>query len=350
MQQFKSARVPLEPALDLYEDLLFHTGRFQRVLNYRLLRAKECVVQLDPDMKSAWFSRYLPQDRVLGDTGVRDAAIHAIQACIPHAQLLPVGVRRIVVGKVPCLLEKLKTLERVPELLLRARETKREGDTFYYDLELLGEDGSVLEQWEGLCLRKVATIPRRTPWAPSLLAAHVERRLEELVPSAPVSVVLERGATGNDAIAQALGEPVSVVRRADGKPEVADGRSVSAAHAGELTLAVAARQAVGCDLETVTHRDVGVWRGLLGGERFRLAEVLAVKEDFDTAATRVWCAIEGLKKTGAMCDGPLGFVSAAEDGWVVLSSGNRVIATYCAEVRDMAERLAVGIVVQPRNS
>jgi enediyne polyketide synthase len=347
-QPFKSARVSLEPASDLYEDLLFHTGRFQRVLNYRLLRAKECVVQLDPDMKSAWFGRYLPQDRVLGDTGVRDAAIHAIQACIPHAQLLPVGVRRIVVGKVPCLLEKLKTLERVPELLLHARETKREGDTFYYDLELLGEDGSVLEQWDGLCLRKVADISRRKPWAPALLAAHVERRLEELVPGAPVSVVLERGATGNDAIAQALGGPATLLRRADGKPEVADGRAVSAAHAGDLTLAVAAPQAVGCDLETVTCRDAEVWRSLLGTERFRLAKVLAAKEDFATAATRVWCAVECLKKAGAMSDAPLGFVSAADDGWTVLSSGAHIIATCCAEVRDAAERLVVGVVAQPQ--
>ena len=86
ISDFKSTRVPLDPVQDLYQDLLFHTGRFQRVLNYRLLRAKECVVQLEPDTKSAWFSRYLPQERVLGDTGVRDAAIHAIQACIPHAR------------------------------------------------------------------------------------------------------------------------------------------------------------------------------------------------------------------------------------------------------------------------
>jgi len=346
MEKFRSARVALEPARDLYEDLLFHSGRFQRVLNYRLLRAKECVVQLDPDMKSAWFGRYLPQDRVLGDTGVRDAAIHAIQACIPHAQLLPVGVRRIVVGKVPCLLEKLKTLERVPELLLHARETKREGDTFYYDLELLGEDGSVLEQWEGLCLRKVADIPRRTPWAPPLLAAHLERRLEELVPSAQVSVVLERNATGNDAIAQALGGLATVLRRADGKPEVADGRAVSAAHAGELTLGVVATQAVGCDLETVTHRDAEVWRGLLGTERFRLTEVLAAKENFDTAATRVWCAVECLKKAGAISDAPLGFVSAADDGWTVLSSGAHIIATCCAEVRDIPCQLVLGVLAK----
>jgi enediyne polyketide synthase len=345
MEKFRATRVPLDPASDLYEDLLFHSGRFQRVLNYRLLRAKECVVQLDPDTKSTWFGRYLPQDRVLGDTGVRDAAIHAIQACIPHAQLLPVGVKRIVVGKVPCLLEKLKTLERVPELLLHARETKREGDTFYYDLELLGEDGSVLEQWEGLCLRKVADIPRRRPWMPSLLAAHIERRLEEFVPCAGASVVLERGVTGHDAMAQTLGGDVVLRRRADGKPEASNGRAVSAAHAGDWTLAVAAAQAAGCDLESVTARGVEDWRGLLGAERFRLAELLAAKADLDTAATRVWCAVECLKKVGAATDAPLTLVAAGDDGWTVLSSGARVIATYGGAVADGPERLVVGVLV-----
>ena len=275
MEKFKSARVPLEPVRDLYEDLLFHSGRFQRVLNYRLLRAKECVVQLDPDMKSAWFGRYQPQERVLGDTGVRDAAIHAIQACIPHAQLLPVGVRRIVIGKIPCLLDKLKTLDRVPELLLHAREVKREGDTFYFDLELLGEDGSVLEQWEGLCLRKVADIPRRRAWPVALLGPYLERRLEEFVPSANVSVALERGATSGDAIGQAAGKPLTVRHRADGKPEVERELAVSAAHAGELTLAVTSAGPVGCDLEVVTPRDASVWRDLLGPDGFQLAELIA---------------------------------------------------------------------------
>jgi enediyne polyketide synthase len=345
---FKFARVALDPVRDLYEDLLFHSGRFQRVLNYRLLRAKECVVQLDPDMKSAWFGRYLPQDRVLGDTGVRDAAIHAIQASIPHAQLLPVGVSRIVIGKIPCLVDKLKTLERVPELLLHAREVKREGDTFYYDLELLGEDGSVLEQWEGLCLRKVADIPRRRAWPVSLLGPYLERRLEELVPGANVSVALERGVTSSDAIEWAIGKPVTLRYRADGKPETSESGFVSAAHAGELTLAVAADGPVGCDLETIAPRDAESWRGLLGAERFRLAEALSANEDLGTAATRVWCAIECLKKAGAMGDSPLVLVTAGQDGWTALSSGARIIATCCAEVRDVTGRLVVGVLVTQR--
>jgi enediyne polyketide synthase len=120
---------------------------------------------------------------------------------------------------------------------------------------------------------------------------------------------------------------------------------VSAAHAGDLTLAVAAVGAVGCDLETVTRRDAEVWRGLLGAERCQLAEALAMNEDFDTAATRVWCAIECLKKAGAMGDAPLMVNAVSKDGWTVLFSGARIIATCCAEVRDVPGWLVVGVLV-----
>ena len=246
------------------------------------------------------------------------------------------------------MLEKLKTLERVPELLLHAREVKREGDTFHYDLELLGEDGSVLEQWEGLCLRKVADIPRRRAWPVSLLGPYLERRLEELVPGANVSVALERGATSNDAIEHALGRPVTVRHRADGKPEITEGLNMSAAHAGELTLAVTATGPVGCDLEAVTSRDAAVWRDLLGLDGFQLAELMAGEGDINVAATRVWCALECLKKSGAMTGAPLVLASTGQDGWVLLSAGSSAIATCYAEVRDVADRLVIGILVTGR--
>ncbi|HEY2951455.1 MAG TPA: SDR family NAD(P)-dependent oxidoreductase [Verrucomicrobiae bacterium] len=354
LEEWKSKRVPLDPGIDLYRDLLFHTGRFQRVLNFRLLRAKECVAHVEPDTKSAWFGRYLPQDRVLGDTGVRDAAIHAIQACIPHARLLPIGVGRIVIGKIPCLLERLAARGAIPELLLHARERRREGDTFHYDLELLGEDGTVLEQWEDLRLRKVDDIARRSPWTAALLGPHVERRVEELIPGSQIAVALEVSGAGehaarSDAAIQAvIGKAMPVQRRPDGKPELPDGTPVSVAHAGELTLAVTGPGPVGCDLEVVTSRSIGVWQGLLGVERFRLAEWISreADEDIDAAATRVWVAGECLKKAGAASGAPLTMASVKKDGWVLLASGSLSIAIGLAPVARPQSRMAIGVLTQ----
>jgi enediyne polyketide synthase len=357
-ERLKLDHVPLEPVRDLYEELLFHTGRFRRVRSYRLLRAKECLVQVDPDADAVWFGRYLPQDRLLGDPGVRDAAIHAIQACIPHARLLPVGVRRIVIGKIPCLLDRVRTIGRIPELLLHARQQSRDGDTFYYDLELLGEDGSVLEKWEGLCLRKVEELPRQTPWREALLGPYVERRLEELILGSRIAVVLQRGGPGDRsersdaAIHDLLGDCVKIRRRSDGRPEVDGDSSVSTAHAGELTFGVAGPALIGCDLEPVSARPPGTWQDLLGRERFSLAERMSkdTAEDFDVAATRVWTALECLKKADAAADAPLLLEAAKENGWVLLSSGKRIIATYPAHVRDVPNRLVLAVLVTVQSS
>ncbi len=349
ISDFKSLREPLEPVADLYRDLLFHTGRFERVLNYRLLRAKECVVQVEPDTKSTWFGRYLPQERVLGDTGVRDAAIHAIQACIPHARLLPVGVGRITIGKIPCLLERIAARGVIPELLLHARERKREGDTFHYDLELLGGDGTVLEQWEDLRLRKVADLPRRTPWTSALLGPHVERRVEELIPLSGVSVAFHRGdVSTHEIVSRALGESATVQHRADGKPEVLGGKSVSVARAGLLTLAVAGIGPVGCDLETVQARPAVAWKDLLGADGFSLAETIArdAAEPMDAAATRVWVAAECLKKAGTTAGAPLVLRTVKKDGWVVLASGASSIAILVAAVAEPENRMAVGVLAR----
>ena len=45
--------------------------------------------------QTEWFNSFLPAQLVLGDPACRDAAIHAIQACIPHARLVPIGVGEI---------------------------------------------------------------------------------------------------------------------------------------------------------------------------------------------------------------------------------------------------------------
>jgi len=339
-------RVALNPERDLYERLLFHTGRFRRVMNYRVLRAKECAVQLAPLLNATWFGRYLPQERVLGCGAVRDAAIHSIQACIPHARLLPIGVRRIVVGAVPCRMEQfLQSCDCLPELVLHAREVKREGDTFEYDLQLVGEGGMVLEKWEGLRLRKVEDLPVNAPWPDALVAPYLERRIEELLPGARLAVSVERGMSSDEAIAHLLGPAATIHRRADGKPEVL-GTNISVARAEEWTLTASSDAAVGCDIETVSNRSAESWRTLLGDERFRLAELIARDEDLDTAATRVWTALECLKKSGAMSSAPLTFDRADAGGWVVLRSGATALATCATSVNDASNRMVVGILGQ----
>jgi enediyne polyketide synthase len=339
---FSSSRIELDPAHDLYDRLLFHTGRFRRVMNYRVLRAKECAVQLAPLLNASWFGRYLPQERVLGCGAVRDAAIHAIQACIPHARLLPVGIRRIVVGAVPCRMDQWKASDCLPELILHAREVKREGDTFEYDLQLLADGGVVLEKWEGLRLRKVEELPVNSVWPDALFGPYIERRLEELIPHANVSLSFSRNGHSEKVVQQLLGNDVTLHHRSDGKPEVR-GAEISVARAGNITLTASSDAPIGCDIESISNRSIESWRDLLGAERFHLAQLIARHEDLDTAATRVWTAMECLKKAGVMSSAPLVLGDFQRDGWVMLRSGDRALATCAAEVTGAGARVVVGV-------
>lgn len=326
----EAVAVPLDPESDLYGGVLFHQGRFRRVQGYRRLRATECLADISPDGTTAWFGRYLPDRLVLGDPGARDAAIHGIQACIPHSTLLPTGVDRVVTFGID---------NEAPHLLA-ARERSRDGDEFIYDLELLTADGRLRERWEGLHLRAVDRIAPPASWTAALLGPYVERRLQEILPGSHVYVDVESG-NGSS--------PHRPLRhRPDGKPEAADGSRISRSHAGNLVLAVTGEGRLGCDLEPVTERTAEVWQGLLGPERYRLAELIARErgESPHEAATRVWAAAESLVKAGAPQGAPLTLDRSGDDGWLLLRSGELTIGTWLAPFRELAGEAALAVLVE----
>ena len=332
--------VGVDPEHDLYGRVLFHGGRFRRLREYRALKATECAAEIMPDGTTAWFGRYLPAGLVLGDPGARDAAIHAVQACVPQVTLLPVAVEKIT-GNLN---------GHTGELFVRAQERARFANGFVYDVELTDTEGRVRERWERLHLHAVSGTDFKGPWPEGLLTPYVERCLLELVPGADVSVafesdrVLDRRDRSTRAIERALGV-TGIIRRADGKPEARDGRNVSASHCGDLTMAVAGRFPVGCDLELVLTRPSEIWSNMLGVERFKLAEIISreIQETLDLAATRVWTSIECLKKAGAGTAAPLVFAGAAPNGWILLASGELKIASGVVQRDSQKEELAIAL-------
>ena len=142
-----------------------------------------------------------------------------------------------------------------------------------------------------------------------------------------------------------MGFATALTRRPDGKPEV-NGHRVSASHAADVVSAVAG--AAGCDLEVISVRPVSVWRDLLGPERFALAEIVAREsgDGWNAAATRVWCAMECLKKSGVSNRGPFVFAGARPDGWIELAAGTSRILTYKAAVRNTEVSLAFAVMIE----
>ena len=321
---------------------------------YRLLTAWKCVAEISADNGAVWFGPYLPASFVLGDPAARDAALHAVQACIPHRRLLPTGIDRLTIHRAETGLR-----------LVRAQERQREQNNFVYDVDVTDAHGELIEQWEGLRLRAMEELAARDPWPHSLLAPYLERRLEELAPQAWVQIALEynglpdrgspdfhqaRSSATNHALHRALGRPEQIWRRADGKPVSGAAESFSAAHAHGLTLAVAAYTGVACDLEAIAPRTLADWQDLLGQQRLKLAGRIAQEqtEPTDVAATRLWCALECMKKAGLSAEGPLVLDSSHPDGWVLLRAGAMIIATYPAPVRELKSALMFAVATKAR--
>jgi enediyne polyketide synthase len=341
----EGGQLDLDPGRDLYGSILFHRGRFRRLNRYRVLGAQACAAEIGPGAEAPWFGPYLPHRLLLGDPGARDAAIHAVQACIPHKRLLPVGAARISIDRTVV----------SGAAFIRARERWHEGDVYEYDLEVSDEGGGVRERWEGLRLRALEglALPDPLPWP--LLGPLVERRVRELVPASSLTVTVsrcrgaERRARSEPVLRAALGPGAVIHRRSDGAPEVAGAGAVkvSASHARDLTVAVAGPGPVGCDVEFVEQRPTSAWLDLLGDRGFRLAQVIAdaFHEDEGVAATRVWVAAESLRKAAAALTPALVLTPAAGDGggWVMLSAGHLAVATFVTRIRPFEEPLVVGV-------
>ena len=318
--------VPLDPATDMYGDLLFQGGRFQRLRGYRRSAARDVDAIVEALPQTQWFAGFLPGELLLGDPGVRDALMHGNQVCVPDATLLPVRVDEIRPGG---------ARTAGGELRFCATERSRDGDTYVYDIALRDGSGAVVERWSGLHLRAVRKNDGRGPWSPVLLGSYLERGLGDLA-GIRAAVVVEPDDPGDEsddhlatrrrrtarAAGRTLGRPVPVRYRADGRPELDGDRALSAAHGAGLTLCVTGAGPLACDLEPATPRPAGHWPQLLGRHHAvagRIAE--ASGEPFDVAATRVWAAIECLRKAGRSADAPLTLGSAGRTGWVLLVSG-----------------------------
>ena len=341
--KFNEQTIPLEPELELYGELLFQTGRFKRIRNYQHLEATQCISEIAAADASAWFGRYLPPNLLLGDPGSRDAAIHAIQACIPHAQLLPIAVERLT----------FVDIDLPGPWILSAQERWRQGDRFCYDFVLQTQAGQIREIWEGLELHKVSPIAWQTGWPEALLAPYVERRLQELIPATLLRVALhrenstDRSLRSEQAFQKVLGSPLEIVKRPDGKPEIPHSDwKISAAHAGDVTLAVAGMTTVACDLESVVERDQQTWHDLLGNH-YDLIQVINqdINETSEKAATRVWTARECLKKAGALLETPLTIKESAQDGWILFAAGEMTIASAITTLKSHDTPLALAVLV-----
>jgi enediyne polyketide synthase len=338
------ALVPVDPVSELYGGVMFQGKRFQQLSAYRRASARHAVAELATGSAHQWFAAFLPQEQLLANPGTRDAVMHSIQCCVPDATLLPMGVEKLHLTD-PAELDS-------DVVIMDARERFQDGDSYTYDIDVRTESGHLLERWEGLTLRAVAKKDPSGPWVPSMLSGYLERALEKALGGSR-AVVVEPDPVGDDsadrrtqteiAVSRAVGLPTAVRHRPDGKPEI-DGASVSASHGAGVTLAVVGTGRLGCDVETVLPRDKDTWDGLIGANLVPVRDLLVAEtgESLDVASTRVWSALECLRKTGAT-NQALTAEHTESTGWVRLSAGDAKIATWVTTLNDVPEPVVFAV-------
>lgn len=276
-----------------------------------MVEARRCSGQISPDGAAKWFSQDLPQGCLLGDPGARDAALHAIQACIPHKIVIPIAIEEIDAG----------VLDPFQSYRIFATEIADRGNELVYDLTIFDRDGKLIERWSSITLRVMGEPPNLRLNSPLLMAPFFERRVAASMPEAGLRVSISPMTDEQRKRKATTGQG----RRPDGKPDpLIDSRFQSVAYSGEWKLAVDGAIPVGCDLQSVPHKDAGEWESLLGKEGLQLAEVIAgiAREQLDVSATRVWTAREAMKKAGLAPNAPLIVDPDSSAKWVVFKSGD----------------------------
>jgi enediyne polyketide synthase len=303
------------PAADhgFYDGLFFHTGRFKRVLGYRLLTAfrVEAWVDAGPD---GWFSSFHAPDLLLGDPGLNDASIHALLACLPHRQALPVAVERFTVWRPPSGVCGVSAVER-----------HHDNAEYVYDVDLHTLDGEILARWQGLRLRAVGPREWPGPLPASLAGPWLSRWLGESDVAQRVELVAAPGDRAGGASAELAARLTGGAATHDpaGALRVPDGHASASYADGHVLLALAAHP-VGVDWERSSREE---WP--LGDHGQDVADAIAVKagEPAERAAARVWTAREALVKAGRAADEPLVVQHVDGAGTVLLGAGPFNVAT-----------------------
>ncbi|HEX4701168.1 MAG TPA: SDR family oxidoreductase, partial [Pseudonocardiaceae bacterium] len=261
------------PADQLYGPLFFHTGRFRRVATVSPSGSRACRATLTEDAGDPWF---VP---VLGPPTLLDGTVHALQCCVPHRRLLPVGCERV------------EFRYRGGPLELHARERCAVGGEYTWDAVAVDTAGRPAIRWAGLRLRDAGPLPRDEPWPVALLAVFLER--------------CAHGVGLDPALRVAVAEPFAV--------------AVPAGHG-------AAWEVVGGQGDRTD-----AW----------LIDALArpCAEPVDTRAARASAMTRCLGRPAV----DWRFVGAYDGGWVLFGSGDMLVASVVVAVVGMPAPVAVAL-------
>ena len=220
---------------ELYGPLRFPAGRFRRVAFLPALTSRSCRALLRGTDDQPWFGPGMTAPStpplVLGSPGVNDAAMHVLQACVPHRKVVPVGCESLrCSGKVVSGAVEVRATERFRGGAQGASDGGGGGE-YVWDVQAVDTDGRPVASWTGLRLRDAGPLQRDEPWSPMLLAVYLERGVAALGldpelritvraghPRQAAGIPVRSGSSGSNGVPGATG---NVAREVPGASETA---------------------------------------------------------------------------------------------------------------------------------
>jgi enediyne polyketide synthase len=232
---------------------------------------------------------------------------------VPDRILLPVRIEKI----------SFYSSVQTSEVIITAIEKESTGNDYIYDINVTDKAGILLQEWHSVVFRAIQR--RNSKELPVELAEIVlQRKVDQLSG--------KRDGTSIHLIERSVHDEIP--KRTDGKPLPENG-VLSKSHSNGTTLLVQANGQISCDMEAVVEKPQSVWQPLFQPERVKLIEHIQkeIDEDFSSAATRVWCAMECIRKAGLQDNCPLLFCGSEKDNTVYIEAGDYKIITYKSIVK-----------------
>jgi NAD(P)-dependent dehydrogenase (short-subunit alcohol dehydrogenase family)/acyl-CoA thioesterase FadM len=345
------APLDLDPKADLYGGLLFQGPLFQKMGRIYELDGDHAVLESASGEAGALAAQAFTPGQggrlLLGDPFFRDVLLQTGQLTIPQETCLPVRIERIERFRAPA--------SDSSRRIIFAPSKVRKGREYVAEIFTTDEQGRVLERLTGYRLRILEEHPEN-PTAEELVnpAGRDARLLREALAGGVKDLGLRLPAVALAAlpglhglpkeerhrhelpvIEQALRAklglgvepacPFEVGRLPSGKPQFgrapAPELELSLAHDDRSCLCVVGTGPQGCDLAPVSPRTGEDWAALLGeGRGGLLAELAAGGDESDRAGTRVWAAVEAVRKATGAADVEL-LVEGRRGPAVVLRAG-----------------------------
>jgi len=324
--ELPEAPLDIDPKADLYSWLLFQGPSFQRLQQIYTLNSRECVFRtrrnsFSAEGKEGSLNRALGPFW-LGDPYCRDSLLQVGQLVIPQDICLPIHIDSI---------EIYQPNSDVSSYIGITRPQGREGKQYNNSVFAVTPDGQLAERLNGYQLRilehrkdnptveELVDPTQRDEW---ILRRKLSNQAHLFRVAAPkVSLAYLPGIHAlspaerherelplfHRTISQLLDNDDNLVSKLQikwtesGKP-VVDGLEeqeveVSLSHDERVCICVAGRELQGCDIEPVTHRTRQDWTALLSDSReLLMQQLLDTKSSVAHAGTRIWTAVEALRK------------------------------------------------------